>query len=369
MGRSHRVGIVGLGVISRAYLETLAMVDDAIVTAVADLDSARAEAVAATLPSARAMSVADLVAANEVDVVLNLTIPAAHAEIARGAIEHGKSVYGEKPLASRLADARAVIDAARRAGVRVGCAPDTVLGTGTQTARALIEDGRIGRPIAATAGMATPGHEAWHPNPDFYYAEGGGPLLDMGPYYVTSLIHLLGPVRSVIGMGSALRRERRIATGPRSGESIPVQVDSHVSGLLEHHSGAVSTITMSFDSVATLAPPIEVHGEFGTIVVPDPNQFHGSPSIRHVGEEAWTDVAPTAGFDGGARGIGLLDLLRGDPAVPPRASGDLALHVLEVMLGLLESTRSGARTSITSVVELAPIVPLTTGFAPTPSRT
>lgn len=363
MGHPHRVGIVGLGVISRAYLETLAKVDDVVVTAVADLDAARAEAVAASLPLARAMSVADLMAADQVDVVLNLTTPAAHAEIALGAIEHGKSTYGEKPLTSRLEDARAVIEAGRRAGVRVGCAPDTVLGTGTQTARALIETGRIGRPIAATAAMATPGHEAWHPNPDFYYAEGGGPLLDMGPYYVTSLVHLLGPVRSVVGMGSALRRERTIATGPRAGESFPVRVDSHVAGLLEHHSGAISTITMSFDSAATLAPPIEVHGELGSLVVPDPNHFHGSPSIRLVGEDAWTEVAPLAGFDGGTRGVGLLDLLRGDPAVPPRASGDLAFHVLEVMLGLLESTRSGVRTSIGSVVDLPSVVPLTTSLA------
>lgn len=362
MGGSYRVGIVGLGVISRVYRDTLSRVDDVQITAVADLDGARAAEAAAALPHARALSVSELLAADDIDVVLNLTIPAAHAEIALGAIAQGKAVYGEKPLAARIDDARQIVASAHAAGVRAGCAPDTVLGTGTQSARALIESGRIGRPIAATAVMATPGHERWHPHPDFYYAEGGGPLLDMGPYYVTSLVHLLGPVRSVIGAGSALRSEREIATGPRAGARVPVTVDSHVTGILEHESGALSTITMSFDSAATMAPPIEVHGELGSIVVPDPNHFAGAPSIRLIGDEEWSTTVPVAGVDGGDRGIGLLDLLRGDPARPPRASAELALHVLEVMTSLLDSARAGSRVAITSTVALPPIVPLTTGL-------
>lgn len=360
MGRPHRIGIVGLGVISRAYLETFARVDDVTITAVADLDTARADAVAASLPAARSMPVAELLASPDVDTVLNLTIPAAHAEIALGAIANGKAVYGEKPLAARLADAREVVGAAHAAEVLLGCAPDTVLGTGTQTARALIDAGRIGRPVAATAVMASPGHEAWHPHPDFYYAEGGGPLLDMGPYYVTSLVHLLGPVRSVIGAGSALRRERTIATGDRAGQTVPVLVDSHVTGVIEHESGALSTITMSFDSAATAAPPIEVHGELGSMIVPDPNHFSGTPTVRMVGADGWAPTEALAGWADGARGIGLLDLVRGDAAEGPRASGDLALHVLEVMTGLLESARSGTRIPMLSTVERPPLVPLRT---------
>lgn len=358
MGRAHRIGIVGLGVISKAYLDTLARIDDVLVTAVADLDASRAEAVAASLPAARALPVPHLLADPDVDLVLNLTIPAAHAEIALGAIAHGKSVYGEKPLAARFADASKIVDRARQAGVQLGCAPDTVLGTGTQTARSLIDGGTIGRPIAATAVMATPGHERWHPNPDFYYAQGGGPLLDMGPYYVTSLVHLLGDVRSVIGSGSRLRDERIIVSGPRAGERVPVLVDSHVSGVLEHWSGALSTITMSFDSVATMAPPIEVHGELGSLVVPDPNHFDGTPYIRLMSDADWTAVGPLAGIVGAARGAGLLDLLRADAAQTPRASGDLALHVLEVMTALQESADSGRRVDIGTRASRPPLVPL-----------
>ncbi|UNK70488.1 Gfo/Idh/MocA family oxidoreductase [Microbacterium sp. H1-D42] len=363
MGRTHRVGIIGLGVISGVYLETLTDVDDVIITAVADLDPARAEAVAVTLPHARALSVEELLAASDVDVVLNLTIPAAHAEIAEAAIRHGKDVFGEKPLTARLDDGVRVMAAADAAGVRVGCAPDTVLGTGIQTARALVDEGRIGRPLAATAVMATAGHERWHPNPDFYYAPGGGPLLDMGPYYVTSLVHLLGPVTAVIGAGSRLRAERVIGSGPRVGESVPVLIDSHVTGVLTHASGALSTLIMSFDSAATTAAPIEVHGEAGSLRVPDPNGFDGTCAVRQVGEGEWTDSEPLAGVVGAARGAGLVDMLRASGGRTARADGQLALHVLEVMTALLQSAESGCRVEIASTAERPALVPLTEGLA------
>jgi len=359
VGRTHRIGVVGLGYISRVYLETLAAAPDAEITAVADLDRARAEAVAAELPSARALSVADLLASEDVDVVLNLTIPAAHADIALAAIAQGKDVYGEKPLAATYADAEAVVDAARAAGVRLGCAPDTVLGTGIQTARAFIDGGEIGRPLAATAVMASPGHERWHPNPDFYYQPGGGPLLDMGPYYVTALVQLLGPVTWAIGATSRLRPERVIAQGPRAGEVVPVAVDSHVTGILQHASGALSTITTSFDTVASTAPPIEVHGEAASLIVPDPNNFDGEVSVRRLGSDEWQLVRPLAGIAGAARGTGLLDLVRNaDGGAAPRASGDMGLHVLEVMTGLLESASTGSRVEIRTSPERPSLVPL-----------
>ena len=362
MGSTHRVGIIGLGVISRQYLETLDGVDDVVITAVADLDAVRAEEVAASLPSARALSVDELLAAPDVDAVLNLTVPAAHAEIAEAAIRHGKDVFGEKPLAARLEDGRRVIAAADAAGVRVGSAPDTVLGTGIQTARKLVDDGRIGRPLAATAVMATPGHESWHPNPDFYYAEGGGPLFDMGPYYVTSLVHLLGPVVSVIGSGSRLRSERIIGSGPRAGESIPVSVDTHVSGVLTHANGALSTITMSFDSVSSTAAPIEVHGEDGSLRVPDPNRFDGVCALRLRGETEWTEIEPLAGIAGATRGVGLVDMVRSSEGESHRASGQLGLHVLEIMSALLESADGGCRVAVTSTVQRPERVPLRNGI-------
>jgi predicted dehydrogenase len=359
VGDPHRIGIVGLGVISRQYLDTLAGHPAVTVAAVADLDETRSAAVAAELPGTLALPVERLLAGPDVQTVLNLTIPAAHAAIALAAINNGKHVYGEKPLAATFPAARSVIDAADAAGLRVGCAPDTVLGTGIQTARAAIDGGLIGRPLTASAVMVTPGHERWHPNPDFYYLAGGGPLLDMGPYYLSALVQLLGPVRTVIGAASRLRDERVILSGPHAGERIPVEVDSHVSGVLEHVSGVLSTITTSFDSVATTAAPIEVHGESGTLGVPDPNSFDGEVRLFELGGTRWRPLEPSAGYADGRRGIGLLDQITAGAGRPPRAGGALALHVLEAMTALLRSAAEGRRIELTTMTERPPAVPLT----------
>ncbi|MFD5482698.1 Gfo/Idh/MocA family protein [Streptomyces hawaiiensis] len=359
MGDAHRVGVVGLGVISRAYLDTLGGHPGVRVTAVADLDASRSAAAAAELPGVRALSVEELLSSPDVDTVLNLTTPAAHAEIALGAIGHSKNVYGEKPLAATLEDARAVLEAAGKAGTGVGCAPDTVLGTGVQTARAAVEAGSIGRPQFASAVMVTPGHERWHPHPDFYYTAGGGPLLDMGPYYLTSLVHLLGPVRAVTGAAGRLRAERVIGSGPRAGERIPVEVDSHVSGVLEHVNGTLTTLTTSFDGVATTAAPIEVHGESGSLSVPDPNRFDGEVRLHALGDTRWRALAASAGYADGARGVGLLDFLTADGERMPRASGELALHVLETMTALLRSAAEGRRIELTTSAPVPAPVPLT----------
>jgi predicted dehydrogenase len=359
VGDPHRVGIVGLGVISRAYLDTLANHPAVSIAAVADLDASRSAAVAATIPGAEAVSVEHLLARPDVQTVLNLTIPAAHADISLAAIDAGKSVYVEKPLAVTFPDGRSILERAASVGVRVGCAPDTVLGTGTQTARAAIDEGLIGRPMSASAVMVTPGHERWHPNPDFYYAPGGGPLLDMGPYYISALIHLLGPVRAVTGTVSRLRAERVIGSGPRAGQRIPVQVDTHVTGVLEHANGALSTITTTFDGVATTAAPIEVHGETGTLAVPDPNNFDGTVRLFALGGTEWRVVEPRAGYAEASRGIGLIDLVTADGQRSPRASGDLALHVLETMTTLLRSAADGRRIELTTVVRRPAPVPLT----------
>ena len=362
MGNAPRIGIIGVGVISGIYLQTLTARPDVRVTAIADLDMSRAEAVAAGIPGARALEVAALLADPEVDVVLNLTIPAAHAEIALAAIAHGKHVYGEKPLAVDLASGKRVMDAATAAGVRLGSAPDTVLGTGTQTARAVIDEGAIGRPIAATAVMASAGPESWHPNPDFYFLPGGGPLMDMGPYYISALVQMLGPVTAVVGSASRLRSERVIGSGARAGERIPVDVDTHVSGILQHASGALSTLTTSFDSPYSSAAPIEVHGEAGSLSVPDPNLFSGDVLLSALGTKEWQPVGERAGYVDAARGIGLLDMLAAPSDADVRASGRLALHTLEIMTAVLESARTGARVTLTSSVERPAIVPLGSSF-------
>jgi len=353
------IGIVGLGVISRQYIDTLQSAAGVRIAAVADLDVTRAQAAAEGIPGCRALSTDDLLADPEIAAVLNLTIPAAHAEIALAAIAHGKDVFGEKPLAATFTDAAGVVDAAAAAGVRVGSAPDTVLGTGVQTARAAIDDGLIGRPVSAAATWVSAGHERWHPQPDFYYREGGGPLLDMGPYYITSLVQLLGPVTHVSGAGSRSRDERVIGSGPRAGERIGVDVDTHLTGILHHASGAISTVTMSFDGVRSTAAPIEVHGVEGSLIVPDPNHFEGDVQLHAVGEEPrrgeWQTLAPSAGYAESARGIGLLDFAAGEG----RASGAMALHALEIMTALAASAASGRRETLSTTVDRPSLVPLT----------
>lgn len=360
-GRPAGVGIVGCGAISGQYLETLPRLDGLrlVAVAVADLDPRRAAAVAAE-HGVRALTVDALVRDPEVDVVLNLTTPAAHEEVALAAVAAGKDVYGEKPLAADRAAAVRVLAAADAAGVRVGCAPDTVLGTGVQTARRAVDDGLLGTPVAATATMVTAGHERWHPHPDFYYRPGGGPLLDMGPYYVTALVHLLGPVTSVVGASSRARATRTIGSGPRAGTEVHVEVDTHVTGVLLHASGALSTLVMSFDAPASQAPPIEVHGTLASLEVPDPNGFDGVVRVREVAGDTWRELPVGAGFRGAGRGYGLADLVATPDGAEPRASGRLALHVLDVMESLLDAARTGARVEVGAAADRPSAVPLTT---------
>ncbi|GAA3286901.1 Gfo/Idh/MocA family oxidoreductase [Arthrobacter citreus] len=353
-----RIGMVGCGNISAAYLETFPVLDAVTLTAVADLDMDRAREVAAAHPGVRALTVDELLADDGVDLVLNLTIPAAHADIALRAIAAGKHVYGEKPLAASTAEGERMLQAAEAAGLILGSAPDTVLGTGIQTARKAIDDGLIGAPVSATATMVTPGHERWHPNPDFYYVPGGGPLLDMGPYYVSALVTLLGPVTSVIGAASSTRSTRIIGSGARAGEVIPVSTPTHVTGVLTHESGALSTLVMSFDAVATHSANIEVHGEIGSLAVPDPNRFDGDVRLRTLGGDGWEVLPVSAGYPDAARGIGLQDLARTPAGHLPRASGELGFHVLEVMEAVLTSADSGTSVAIRSTSPRPPAVEL-----------
>ncbi|UZN04574.1 Gfo/Idh/MocA family protein [Cellulomonas sp. S1-8] len=357
MGEPLRVGVVGCGVISEAYLTTAAGAPDLEIVAVADLDRARADATAAR-HGVRAVDLPDLLALDGLEWVLDLTTPAAHEEVALAAVAHGRSVYNEKPLCATVEQAHRVLDAAAAAGVAVGGAPDTVLGTGVQTARAAVESGAIGRPVAATATMASGGHEAWHPHPDFYYAPGGGPLLDMGPYYLTALVHLLGPVTAVQGVATRPRAHRTIGQGPRSGERVPVDVATHVTALVEHASGAVTTLLMSFDAPASLARPLEIHGEEGSLLVPDPNRFEGDVRVHARGDE-WRTLPPSAGYVGAGRGAGLVDAARSADRRTTRASAGVALHVLDTMETVLRAADAGARLEVASTCDVPPLVPLT----------
>ncbi|MEY9962444.1 putative dehydrogenase [Streptacidiphilus sp. MAP12-16] len=353
-----RVGVVGAGNISGAYLDTFPRLTNLRVTAIADLDPARATLAAKEVPGARALTPEELYAAQDVDLVLNLTLPAAHAQVAHAAIAAGKHVYGEKPLAATTAEAHALLEAADAAGVRIGCAPDTVLGTGVQTARAVLDAGWIGSPVAATGFMVTPGHERWHPAPEFYYRPGGGPLLDMGPYYLTALITLLGPVRRVVGMSATPRATRSIGSGPRAGTEFPVEVATHVTGVLEHENGALSTLLMSFDVWAGALPRIEVYGTGGSLSVPDPNGFDGEVRLFRAEAKEWEPVPDRGGYPGASRGYGVADLARAlADGGPHRADGRVAYHILDVMESLLAAARSGESVTVTSTCERPAAVP------------
>ena len=359
MGQPLNVGLVGAGNISRAYLATVEALPSLNLVAVSDLDESRAREAANRSQGARVMTLDELIASDDVDVVLNLTVPEAHAAVALAAIAAGKHVYGEKPLASTAGDALTVISAAAAAGVKVGCAPDTVLGIGIQTARRAVEDGLIGQPLAATAVMVTPGHERWHPNPEFYYLPGGGPLLDMGPYYLSALVHLLGPVHTVTGVTSRPRPVRTIATGPRADSTFETSIDTHVTGLLEHTSGAVTTLLMSFDVTGTVSAPLEIHGTHGSLVLPDPNLFDGVTNLQLTGETTWRPLPVSAGFQGASRGFGLAEMAYAIAEDRPhRASADLAYHVLDVSLTLLRAADERRTLPVASTCDVPALMPL-----------
>lgn len=353
-----RVGIIGCGAISGAYLTTFPDLTNVSVIAAADRDHDRAQAVADAHPGITALPVDELLAHPDVDAVLNLTIPAAHAEVGMATLEAGKHLYGEKPLAASLSEADTLLTTAAAAGLRIACAPDTVLGEGIQTARKAVDDGLIGIPVAATAFMTSPGHESWHPAPEFYYQHGGGPLLDMGPYYLSALVHLLGPVRRVVGASSRVRVEREIASGPRAGTRFRSVVDTHVTGVLEHHSGALSTLLMSFEVHGSRHPRIEVHGTDGSLTVPDPNTFDGTVELRGAGAQEWVPLPAAAGYRGARRGFGIADLARSlSTGQPHRASGEVARHVLDVMHSLLDAAAGFGAVTVTSTCERPALVP------------
>lgn len=357
MGGALNVGVVGVGVISTQYFAEFPNLPNLSLRAVADLDAERARAVAAE-QGAEAMSVDGLLAHPDIDVVLNLTIPRAHAEVALRALAEGKHVYGEKPLALGTAEAAPVLERAGAFGLRVGSAPDTVLGTGIQTARALLDEGRIGVPLGAAVAWSAPGHEQWHPAPAFYYQPGAGPLFDMGPYYLTALVTFFGPVVRVSGASSRSARERTVATGPLAGASIPVDVDTHVTAVLEHASGVISTVTVSFEVWATRVPLFEVYGTAGTLAVPDPNRFSDTVAVATAADREFREVPVAAGYADAGRGYGLSDLARAvETGRPHRASGELAFHVLEIMEAVLAAGARHEVVALSSTVERPEAVP------------
>jgi len=344
-----RVGVIGCGNISNAYFKHSQPYGDLIrITTCADLDIARAQAKAAEHGLSKAYSVKELLADPDVDMVLNLTIPGAHAAVNEQALRAGKHAYCEKPFSLTYKEGLKTLKAAQKRKLRVGCAPDTVLGGGVQTCRKLIDDGAIGRPVAATANMLCHGHESWHPNPEFYYQPGGGPLFDMGPYYLTALVTLLGPAQSVEATATTTFKERVIGSQPLAGKKIKVQTPTHLCGLVEFGQGAIANVTMSFDVWASHLPLLEVYGTEGSLSCPDPNHFGGEVLLWTKSKKEWEKV-PLTHSDQTGRGTGLAEMAEAiRQRRPHRMSGELGLHVTEIMESFHFSARAGKKIKLKS---------------------
>jgi predicted dehydrogenase len=348
--RPARVAIIGSGNVTHFYLTGTARYSSVELAACTDLDPARADALSA-VGGFPARPVDEILADPSIDVALVLTPPAAHASVALAAIAGGKHVYTEKPLATSRDDARRVLEAARAVGVRVGAAPDTFLGGGLQTARAVIDEGLIGTPLVATAAVSHTGPERWHPDPGIFYAPGGGPVLDVGPYDVTALVNLLGPVETVAAVGRGLGSERLVAAGPLAGTTVTAEVPTTVIGTLTFESGVIGSLFASFDTAGSRVPHLEIHGTSGSLSLGDPNRFDGEVRFRALGSESWEDV-PLRFPSDVERGIGLADMIDAiRSGRPHRASGELAYHVLDVLLSLEEATTSGRTQAVASRVD------------------
>jgi predicted dehydrogenase len=350
-----KIALIGCGNISDTYLQNAPRLglDLAYVT---DLDSPRAEQKAQQY-GLQALPL-EAVYTSDAGAILNLTIPAAHGEIALRALESGKHIYNEKPLALSLEDASAMLALAKQKNLRIGCAPDTFLGAGLQTAREFLESGGIGQPVGASLHMIGTGPDTWHPNPSFFFEAGAGPLFDMGPYYITAMVHLFGAVRRVTAFGKKTRTERQ----DKNGNGFKVHVPTHVTAVLEHTNGVLVTITVSFDAVRGTNQNVEIYGSNGALVVNDPNNFAGelrySDGRGEWGHGNWHSLPIQRPHAENSRGIGLKDMILGIAEQRPhRASGDLAFHVLETMHAILQAADSGQAVGLVSQPERPALLP------------
>lgn len=359
------IGFIGVGVISDTYLENLTSFPDVEVLILGDLDTERARAQAAKWGVPAAGTPDEVLAHPGVDLVVNLTVPAVHVAVSAAAVAAGKHVWTEKPIGLDRESSAALLRDAAAAGVRIGAAPDTVLGPGFQTAKRAVAEGLIGRPLFAQTSFQTQGPDLWHPNPGFLFAHGAGPLLDMGPYYFSALVSLLGPVDRVAAIGTKAREQRRIHTGPHAGTEFPVEVPSTVSVLTAFEAGQQAQTLLSFDSALERHGIIEIHGTEGSLVLPDPNRFAGRIAyVKPLGvlsdgatvEQSWHEVEQAGVVVG--RGLGVLDMVRAIAEGRPHiASGELGLHVLDIMLSAQTSAADGRFVTVESTVGPIPTLP------------
>jgi len=336
------IGIIGCGNISSIYFQNCRKLNNLNLVACADLMVERAQEKAKEFQIPKACTVKELLADETIELVINLTIPQAHADVDFAILDAGKHAYAEKPLALNRADGQRLLRHAQEKGLLIGSAPDTFMGAGLQTCRKLIDDGAIGKPVAATAFMMCHGHESWHPSPEFYYQSGGGPMFDMGPYYLTALVHLLGCVKRVSGMTKISFPQRTITSAPKAGTVINVEVPTFVSGMMAFESGAIGNIVTTFDVWSHQMPCIEIYGSEGTLRCPDPNTYGGVPLLKKAGEKEWQEMPLTYGFAENSRGIAVADMAKAAKNHGIfRAQGALALHVLDMMQAFHESADQG----------------------------
>jgi len=344
------VGIIGCGNISAAYLRLAPLFADIEIGGVADLNPEAAAARGAEFGVA-VHDVAGLLAAADIDIVVNLTVPDAHYPLTRRILQAGKHAYSEKPLVLTLQEGEALRALAAEKGLRVGAAPDTFLGGAHQQARSLIDAGKIGKVVAGTAHVMSHGMEHWHPNPDFFFQPGGGPVLDIGPYYVTNLVQLIGPARRVAALASAATPTRLITSEPRRGEIIPVETPTNIHALIEFANGATITLSASWDVWAHRHAAMELYGTEGSLFLPDPNFFGGSIEIAGQDGEIgavspWDHPLGIANQDGGRanyRTAGLAEMAQAIKAGRAhRCNLDLAIHAVDVMTSILKSGETGA---------------------------
>lgn len=350
METKTKIAIVGCGNISDIYLKNCLGFGLDLV-ACTDMDMSRAEAKAREFAVA-ARPLTDVLSDSSIELIVNLTPPSAHAEVSRAALKAGKHVYSEKPLATQRADGARLLKLAKRKGLRIGCAPDTFLGGGLQTCRKLLDEGAIGEPVAAVAFLTGRGMEMWHPNPDFFYQPGAGPMFDMGPYYLTALVSMLGPVRRLTGSARISFPERLITSQPLAGTKIKVNTPTHVTGILDFVGGSIATVITSFDVWAANLPHIEIYGSEGSLSVPDPNTFGGPVRVKSAKDEEWREVPLTHGHTENSRGLGVRDMVAAiRENRPHRANGEMAFHVLDLMQSFEEASISGQHIEIRSRCE------------------
>jgi predicted dehydrogenase len=355
------IAVVGCGNISNQYLKNLRQFPDVQVLCCADLDIDRAKAQAAAYDVPAAGTVEQALAHPDVDLVVNLTIPVAHAEVATAAVRAGKHVWNEKPLTLDVAAGRALLDEARRAHVRVGGGPDEGLGAGIQSARRLIDTGGIGAPLSALTLLQGPGPQTWHPDPEFLFAAGAGPLFDLGPYYLSTLATLFGPVRRVAAVGRRASDTRTIGSGPRAGTEFKVATATYTAALAEYEAGQAASLLFSWDSPLSRQGFLEITGTEATLAIPDPNRFDGDLKVRRAGEKDWT-VIPSTGAAAG-RGSGVVDMVRAIAGgAPHRASGEMALHVLDMMTAIERSAATSNFEAVATTFDIP--APLTAQWDP-----